>query len=65
MPTHQTSRALLLLFPLTLFSPLFHLGCGDDSRSTGSQVKFSEEAKAQINDMRDMYKANKAATKKK
>jgi hypothetical protein len=34
-------------------------GCGDDSKTTGTQVQLSEEAKAQIKDMRDMYKENK------
>ena len=65
MTTPQISRALLVLFPLALFSSFVQVGCGDDSRATGTQVKFTEEAKAQINDMRDMYKSTKASTKKK
>ncbi len=31
-------------------------GCGGDSRSSGTQVTFSPEAKAQIADMKEMYK---------
>jgi hypothetical protein len=31
-------------------------GCGDETRTTGTQVQMSDEAKAQIKDMRDMYK---------
>jgi hypothetical protein len=34
-------------------------GCGDETRTTGTQVKMSDEAKAQIKDMRDMYKQDK------
>ena len=35
---------------------LMHSGCGDDVRKDGTQVKVSEETKAQVNDMRGMYK---------
>jgi hypothetical protein len=39
-------------------------GCSDPSRQTGTQVQVSEETKAQIQDMRDMYK-DMGKTKKK
>jgi hypothetical protein len=35
---------------------LLLVGCGDDTRKDGTQVKISDETKAQVNDMRDMYK---------
>jgi hypothetical protein len=38
------------------FGCLLLVGCGDDTRKDGTQVKVSEETKAQVNDMRDMYK---------
>jgi len=65
MPTRRIGRALLILVPLASCSPLILAGCGDDTRTTGTQVKISEEAKAQINDMREMYKTNKDQAKNK
>jgi hypothetical protein len=65
MRTRRIGRTLLVLFPLAIVSSSFHAGCGDDSRKTGTQLKLSEEAKAQINDMRSMYKETKAQAKKK
>jgi hypothetical protein len=38
-------------------------GCGDESRTTGTQLQMSDEAKAQIKDMRDMYKQEKGSKK--
>ena len=38
------------------FVCLMLVGCGDDSTKDGTQVKVSEETKAQIIDMRDVYK---------
>jgi hypothetical protein len=38
-------------------------GCGDETRTTGTQLKMSDEAKAQIKDMRDMYKQEKGLRK--
>ena len=38
------------------FGCLLLVGCGDDSRKDGTQLKVSEETKAQVNDMRGMYK---------
>ncbi len=66
MPTRRIGHALLLLFPLAIASPLLLTGCGGNSQTTGTQVQISEEAKAQIDDMRDMYKTStKAQAKKK
>jgi hypothetical protein len=42
---------------------LLQTGCGDDSKTSGSQLQMSPEAKAQIQDMRDMYKENKGMRK--
>ena len=65
MPTVRIGHILLLVWPLAILSPILLAGCGDDSRTTGTQVKISEEAKAQINDMRDMYKTTKPQGKPK
>ncbi len=61
MPTRSVRRSLLVLFPASILLPLLQTGCGDESRTTGTQVKISEEAKAQIDDMRSMYKETKGA----
>lgn len=52
------------LLALAIIAPLFQAGCGDDSKTTGSQLQLSEEAKAQIIDMKDIYKENEADRKK-
>jgi hypothetical protein len=65
MLTRRIGHGLIFLWPIALVVPFLHAGCGDDSRTTGTQVKMSEEAKAQINDMRDMYRANKSQGKQK
>jgi len=46
----------VLMIALAVVLPAFGSGCGDETRTTGSQVEISEEAKAQIEDMRNMYK---------
>lgn len=38
------------------FGLIVAAGCSDPARQTGTQVQVSEETKAQIQDMRDMYK---------
>ena len=65
MPTRRIGHTLLIVWPIAVLSSILLAGCGDDSRTTGTQVKISEEAKAQINDMRDMYKSEKSARKPK
>jgi len=47
------------LFILTIILTLAQAGCGDDSKTSGTQLQMSPQAKAQIQDMRDMYKENK------
>jgi hypothetical protein len=59
----RVQRALPGLFILAILCPFLLAGCGDDSRTTGTQVQISEEAKAQIKDMRNMYKENKGMRK--
>jgi hypothetical protein len=56
-------RALSRLFVLAVTCAFLQAGCGDDSKTTGTQVELSPEAKAQIKDMRDMYKENKGMKK--
>jgi hypothetical protein len=46
---------IAVTFGLGLACPLL-VGCGDDTRKDGTQVKISDETKAQVNDMRGMYK---------
>lgn len=59
----RSIAAILIPAVLTLTS---QSGCGDDSRTSGTQVQFSPEAKAQIKDMKDMYKdLDKGGAKKK
>lgn len=56
MSTRHRGRFFAVsLFPLFLMIVLLS-GCGGDSRTSGTQVTFSPEAKAQIADMKDMYK---------
>jgi hypothetical protein len=55
----RIQRPQLRLFILALIWAFLQAGCGDDSKTTGTQVQLSEEAKAQIKDMRDMYKDSK------
>jgi hypothetical protein len=59
MPTRRIVRPLLVAFPLAVLLPFLQSGCGDDSKTGGTQLTISPEAKTQINDMREMYKANK------
>jgi len=54
---------LPLLFALSMILPFLQAGCGDDSKTSGTQLQMSPEAKAQIKDMRDMYKENKGMKK--
>jgi hypothetical protein len=54
----------LVLAALALPTLTTLVGCGDDSRTDGTQVQESEQQKAMINDMRDdMLKANKERSK--
>ena len=64
MRSRSTRRSFLKILPLATVMPLTLIGCTDDSKTSGTQLKISEEAKGQINDMRDMYKAEKAPKKK-
>jgi hypothetical protein len=63
MMAPRIRRALPGLFITAVLVPFLSAGCGDDSRTTGSHVQFSEEAKAQIQDMKDIYKENKESRK--
>ena len=63
MSAPRVQWSLPFLFTLAMILPFLLAGCGDDSRTTGTQVQLSEEAKAQIKDMRDMYKENKGMRK--
>ena len=65
MNASRIQRALPLYFALAMISPFFLVGCGDDSKTSGTQVQLSEEAKGQIKDMREMYKENKGMRKAK
>jgi len=61
-------RRLPLLAPvlaaLALPAPTMLAGCGDDSRTDGTQVQESEQQKVMIDSMReDMLKANKERSK--
>jgi hypothetical protein len=59
----RTHGALTLPFALAMILPFLQAGCGDDSKTSGTQLQMSPEAKAQIKDMRDMYKENKGMKK--
>jgi len=63
MSAPRIHRALPVLFALAILLPFLQAGCGGDSRTSGTQVELSAEAKAQIKDMRDMYKENKGMRK--
>jgi hypothetical protein len=39
-------------------------GCGDDSKTTGTQLQMSPEVKAELEDMRSVQKEERAARKK-
>ena len=64
MRTRSVRRICLFLFSAAILFPLFQTGCEDESKTTGTQVKISDEAKAQIQDMREMYKDTKGKTAK-
>jgi hypothetical protein len=38
-------------------------GCGDDSKTTGTQLQMSPEVKAELEDMRSVMKEERAARK--
>lgn len=60
----QRIATSLFAFPaLVCTSAMLMSGCGDSSRTTGTQLKISEEAKSQIVDMREMYKQEKGQKK--
>ena len=40
------------------------LGCGDDSKTTGTQLQMSPEVKAELKDMASAQKEERAARKK-
>jgi len=42
---------------------LFQAGCGDESKTTGTQVQLTPKDKAEIEDMRAAMKAQRAAEK--
>ncbi|MDR3620149.1 hypothetical protein [Paludisphaera borealis] len=66
MDARRIGRPLAAIAALAILVPPLQFGCGDDSRTSGTQVQISPEAKAQIKDMKDMYKdMNKGAAKKK
>ncbi len=65
MHARRGHGSLPVLIALAIVLPVFPAGCGDSSRTTGTQLQLSEEAKAQIIDMKSIYKENRAAKKTK
>ena len=61
----RIKRAFVVLFASAILLPLLPVGCGDDRTKTGTQLNMSDEAKAQIKDMREMYKENMGMRKPK
>jgi hypothetical protein len=39
------------------------IGCGDDSKTTGTQLQMSPEVKAELEDMKSVMKEDRAARK--
>jgi len=56
----RLSLHALVIAILTLPAMTTLVGCGDDSKTGGTQVKEDEKTKAMVNDMKgDMLKANR------
>jgi hypothetical protein len=64
MSASRVHGALPILFAVSLVLPFLLAGCGDDSRTTGTHVELSEQQKAEIKDMKNMYKDMKGMRKK-
>jgi hypothetical protein len=47
-----------------LGSLLFSVGCGDDSKKSGTHVEVTEQQKREMDDMNAAIKADRAAQKK-
>jgi hypothetical protein len=63
-PRIHASLSVLFAFVLAMILPFLAAGCGDDSRTTGTQVERSEQQKQQVKDMSGMYKDMKGVRKK-
>jgi hypothetical protein len=57
MRTARSPRGRILLLMLFIGSHLPLIGCTDESRTSGTMVQVSEEAKKRIESRRDAYKA--------
>jgi hypothetical protein len=53
----QSGRIAIILMSLGAFGCFFLLaGCGDDSKTSGTQLQISPAVKAEINDMKSAQK---------
>ena len=60
----HSRRIVIILMALGGLSPLLPLGgCGDDSKTSGTQVQMSPAAKADIDDMKAVMKERRAEKK--
>jgi hypothetical protein len=61
MRTARSPRGRILLLMLFIGSYLPLVGCNDDSKTSGTMVEVSDEAKRHIQDRRETYKAKAKA----
>lgn len=65
MKTASSLCGRVLLLALFLGSHLSLTGCSDESKTSGTMVQVSDEAKKQIEDRRASYKAKAKSPKEK
>jgi hypothetical protein len=64
MRTARSPRGRVLILLIFIGSHLPLVGCNDQSRTSGTMVQVSEEAKKHLEGRRDAYKAKKDAKAK-
>ncbi len=65
MRTTRSPRGRFLLLTIFLGSHLSLSGCGDDSKTSGTMVEVSEQAKKHIGGRREIYKSKAQPRKEK
>jgi hypothetical protein len=65
MRTTSSLRGRVLLLGLFIVSPLSSIACNDDSKTSGTSVQVSEEAKQHIVGRREVYKSKAQPRKEK
>ncbi len=65
MKAYSFHLARLILLCLFVVSHLLLVGCNDESKTTGTQVQLSDEAKAQLDGRKKLYKSKNDDLKEK